>query len=774
MKFRTFLFGLASMLAVAFSMQTSLAADSSSKHRSKHHKKDKCCKQTKKLVEEINRTTTQDYIVDTNTNFLAQQINQTVQADLIVDEEVLDIVTDIASCGCYCQTQILPSDFADADGNLTLTYVISEPGSYCLAESIEWAPIAPEVIDYTTPSVAIIIDSDDVYLNLAGNVLAQANDVEACVGILVLTDNQNVTIVNGEVQDFSYLGIYVQGDTQDIFLGNADTNLLVNNCGYGSEFQYVDEPSGLPINPGGILIGESYGILSHFNGPVVTAKLENVFAENNGYAGCTVGIHYDMSIKNCTFSGNYDERVAAPYDSSTYIFGLLYYASTNFDDISSFQFSIENSHFDGNSVENDTTSNAVFGALIGYNYTGLVVRNCTFTDNGAAGGIFDATFGLSIGGGIAALVEDSQANYNYGDYVAEGFNLSGFDSESIIASSGAIFRGLQASGNNVVGSGPFAQAVGIACLFANGVSIEDCVAVNNTAYSVNGDTTTIAAGILLSGTDVTQFDNEEPLSSLAGDMSVVRCYVAENAAGNIENPSNGASAGVFIQSPIFDVVVKESVAQNNGGVTTNAGIVTQRLLIDSEFYNILVDECAIQNQDYGIYSGGDNDSIYQNNTISYVGFGIFLSGSTEDSVNNNYVNNADVGYTDTADVSSSVFSNNRAFDVTTPFNVTYSFGPAPLTQGTLTAGFPSGSYVYNTSGTLTVSQTGTTTITGGAGTQWTTQMVGGTIMVANGDTAVITAVTSANTLTVNKTFTYSGESYIIVYPVGPSDNVIIN
>lgn len=225
MRIKTFIFGLMAMLALSFS-QPQLSAATKAEKKEKHHKdsssshkhdskKKKCCNKALKMLDKIDQTTIQDLIVDQTTLGLASQINQTTRADLAVDEKILDIVTNIKDCACKCQL-ILPRDFEDSDGNLTQTYVITAPGSYCLGADVAFAPE-----DDFVPPIQIL--SDNVNLDLGGFRLDQTSNVLGLAIAIGFGERyldpdyvlKNISITNGSITNFKGCAIHCYNSTFD-------------------------------------------------------------------------------------------------------------------------------------------------------------------------------------------------------------------------------------------------------------------------------------------------------------------------------------------------------------------------------------------------------------------------------------------------------------------------------------------------------------------------------------------------------------------------------
>lgn len=573
------------------------------------------------------------------------------------------------------------------------TLVITKPGNYCLAETIRWCPKKRN-------KTAIIIDSSNVTLDLSGHELKQVNGQGRCSGILVTSGHDTVKIVNGAVRDFTQLGIVVEGGTSNIFLGNNDTVLKVTGCGYGSTYSFFDDVDQEAILQGGIQLGQTQALAGRgyytWQGNVDTAVLTNVFAEENGPVGMYLGTGTNIDSENCFFCRNADGRQAgntnalalgSADETWSYAIGLLYVANKESGDVDSSSIDFTNCHFDENKVTG--AIQACGGMLAGYNINGLTVRGCTFNSNngkGALNGSGRGTSGALLGGCQGFLFEDSQANNNYCENNrAEGFHLSGYNGtfDNITSPLGVIFRRCAANGNVSSGTDPSPIAVGFNLFYMNGITIEDCVALNNIALSSDPTSFGYADGLSIAGFADLEFGD-------VSDIVVSGCHFS----GNKTNCPNGDVEGIYLQAPLTNLAIKNCVVQDNNGIDFNSGIWVAGLS-DGTMRGIVIEDCVIENQSLGIYSNGDDNSIYQNNTITNVDYGVLLDGSSCNSINNNYVTNAVNGFVDVANPSSSLFSNNRVFGAATPYDVTYAFGPLPVVSGSLVTGFPTGAEVLD-------------------------------------------------------------------------------
>ncbi|MCE5295071.1 MAG: right-handed parallel beta-helix repeat-containing protein [Chlamydiales bacterium] len=597
-----------------------------------------------------------------------------------------------SSCSDCSKTHVITKEDFCHHGRASKTVVISKPGNYCLADTIHWSPKKRN-------KTAIIIDASNVTLDLSGHELKQVNSHGRCSGILVTTGHNTVKIINGAVRDFTQLGVVVEGDTSNIFLGNDDTVLKVTGCGYGSSFSFFDDVDEEAILQGGIQLGQSRAFEAQgyytYQGQVNTAVLTNVFAEENGPVGIYFGIGSDITAQSCYFCRNVDNRMrgnpalgtAILGTDSTIAVGAMYQGSADFGDEASSSFTFLNCHFDENSAIGDTPSGIGFNA--GYNINGLVLSECTFNSNSGTGATNSdgfGTYGCLTAGNKGMLIQDCQADTNFSEYFSEGFHHSGrntlLDPETMTQGEGLIWRRCSANCNRASGSLGFVGATGYEFDFMLGLTVEECTSVNNVAITSDPNTYASVTGMILFGS-----------TSLNGPLdstSVSGCHIAGN---RVDAPNGGDIEGIYLLSNFSNVVISNCVIQENVGAGFDLGIWIE--VFDAELHNAIIQNCTIESENYGIYSSGDNNSIYQNNTITNVEYGVLLDGSSCNSVNNNYVTNAVNGFVDTANPSTSLFSNNKVFGAVTPYDVTYAFGPVPVVSGSLLTGFPTGAEVLD-------------------------------------------------------------------------------
>lgn len=220
----------------------------------------------------------------------------TVKAKTICADEL------IVKTGCCACKTITAKDFMDADGNLSQTFVITEPGKYCLGENIDFAPA-----DEGGFVAAIQILSSDVHLSLCDNTLKQANGVEDIYGVLigygysVFFDDpnadpsahfDNITVVSGSITNFTGCGVFCFNPTFDFleepfaFQSYIFTDLNVLDCGTSPSFNYFASGINLDSDAVDALFGEP-SVEAYNNVIIDTCKVNRMLG--NGSIGLHIG-----------------------------------------------------------------------------------------------------------------------------------------------------------------------------------------------------------------------------------------------------------------------------------------------------------------------------------------------------------------------------------------------------------------------------------------------------------------------------------------------------
>lgn len=596
---------------------------------------------------------------------------------------------DCDTCdGCQVITQ---HDFT-LKGKLSKTVRITKPGKWCLKSSVAWKPLELTELDYATPQAAIIIESDGVVLDLCKNTLSQINGVQAVVGILVLSGHKDITIINGVLDGFSYNGIYVQGGQENVRIGNEHDQIIVRNCGYGTHYQYVDDAVTVNINPGGMLVGESLITTPAQFGFINKLKVQNVLIEKCGYTGITLGYFNDVEILKTDICRNFDNREGAPFDDLSSFWGLYHYANADFGEPISTSLTISDCHIDGNSL--DAPNEFLSSAYIGYLVDGLKISRCTTNGNfGTNGSTNSSVRGFVIVGNRGVVVEDCNSVGNYGPGRIDGFHYSGVGGfDSITNGKGVVYRNCNSTGHQSVAVTSNREVNGFAILFMRGITVENCTAENNSWSSDNSLFRGTVVGLnLKSNTSI-----EDP-NSVA--VKIIGGHYARNSCDS--SLSASICAGIVVQAPrdgfaqSKSIIIQNATVQENTGCIQNVGILLSNTSSQA-LTGVIVQDCTIQGETNGIEVQNTTRSIFQRNTITDVDTGIVLDGlSTCNSINDNYTTNATRGFVDGLVPSTSLFSNNKTFGVAIPFDVTHTFGPVPVVNGSLTTGFPTGAEVMD-------------------------------------------------------------------------------
>jgi hypothetical protein len=208
-----------------------------------------------------------------------------------------------SSCSCAC-TVIAPSDFLD-NGVPSVTYVITEPGNYCLGGNVAFAPTGP-----FTPAIKIL--ANNVLLDLGGFTLSQASSdaTTDIYGVLIGEGNEvtnpnavysNVTVQNGSIINFTGVGVFCYNnsfnnpsDDKIPFTSLQFLNLNILNCGLTNQPNYFG--SGINLDS---LAGDTFP--NTLGNPVA---FENIMIDSCNVNGClgngsiTIFTFDDLVIRN--------------------------------------------------------------------------------------------------------------------------------------------------------------------------------------------------------------------------------------------------------------------------------------------------------------------------------------------------------------------------------------------------------------------------------------------------------------------------------------------
>ncbi len=582
---------------------------------------DSCCKKQNKLLKKIDRTTVQDLVVDQTTLSIASQIDLITRADLQVDREILDIVNHLVDCSCTC-TVIEPSDFMDDEGNLTVTYVITEPGSYCLGTDIGFAPV-----DEFTPAINIL--ANDVRLDLRGFTLSQANDTPNAYGVQIGEgysyndpDNvlQNITVTNGSITNFTAIGIFCYNGSFDGGAGELafqDLHFLSLNildCGSSPSFDFA---SGIDLDSVADITLYDLDLPVAYKNVIIDNCLLN---QCLGNAAVNVYTCDNLMVKD-TQANDVNS------DSAVFGFTAAYFIVAR---------NLQMFDCQGNKIT--SLDESVVGTQIIYS-TGVYLKNCQFNDCFGESGFVVGNIILS--NNQNAIYENCQFNNPRGGdsaVIINGVHLS--DDPLQETSSNGVkflncqFNGARVSPSNVISS----QVTGILAFPQRNMIFESCQACNNVNEALSD-----AFGFGL-GTNA-----QDPLPPFANSANItfINCVVSD-----IESSRQSIGYRLFTsafnrfgeQSTLSDLVFEGCIAERIHSTTTSqrvAGIFTGLGLVVSgpfaEMFNVSIDGCRVSDVrsnpeepselSAGIVCEFAKRPTIINNSVSDCDRGILLTGS---------------------------------------------------------------------------------------------------------------------------------------------------
>ncbi len=706
---------------ISFFCMALLAASSLFAAKSSSSSDDSCCEKTKKLAKQINQTTQQDLVVDQMTLSVVNQINSTTRQDLAVDQEILDIVNHLIDCSCTCIV-INPEDFMDEDGNLTVTYVITEPGNYCLGADVAFAPA-----DEFTP--AIVILADNVRLDLRGYTLSQANDTPNAYGVQIgegynYNDPNdvldNITVLNGTIRDFTAIGVFCynasfddetfdQAAFQD--LAFADLNIL--QCGSSPSFDFasgidLDSSAGLDPTIADLAVAYRNVIVENCNvnnclgnSALQFYTVDNLVLRNTQANELTSEVdvfgtfahnYYGRNIQMFDCQGN-GTRDFHPVPSFMQVGGINLSTSANIY-LSNCQFN--DTYGEGNYI--------VQAANFSENYN-AVFENCQF--NNTVGGPSVAFF---VAGVHASSGEDTvQANGM--KFINCQFN--GTRNNTTLASS--IFVGL-------------IQCCGFQTRVDRNLTFENCQACN-----IQSDSPLVTT---VSGFEIINFNfDHEPETGDVRNVAFSNCVSSDivglhDAVGYDFRATNATYTGE--QSVMTNIVLQDCIAERiQGGADTAVVAGISGALLDTS--SIADSGLFSQNNDYLVKgcrisdvrsTGGDVSSlsagillqsvtrpVLLQNSISDCDRGVLLTGIEENPpgfsnlgvIQENEVDNCSIScYQDDSDPTTSAWINNTAFNCGdepsefTNYDINFA-GVRPVDAGTLSNYPVGGNKYYNLS-----------------------------------------------------------------------------
>jgi hypothetical protein len=163
-------------------------------------------------------------------------------------------------------------------------FTIGSSGKYILTENINFSPLGT--------ATAITIAADDVTLDLCGNTLSQANsDTVAGVKAISMNNQENVTIKNGTISDWSAQGVDLLSSSEIIL-----QNISINQCGRGASTQAgFNCTSCTDIYSLNVNYSQNYdeAIMIHASNDIILN--DNTLYTNNGSTDAAAALHIDNS-----------------------------------------------------------------------------------------------------------------------------------------------------------------------------------------------------------------------------------------------------------------------------------------------------------------------------------------------------------------------------------------------------------------------------------------------------------------------------------------------
>ncbi len=618
---------------------------------------------------------------------------------------------DTKKCEKSCKAAYLISkkDFC-SHGQLKKSFHITKSGKYALSKDISFVP------DVTGKS-AILIDADNVQLDLCGFTLRQGNDVLKTTGITVLTGHENVTILgsNGTVREFSQIGIYVQGGTKRIRLGEDDSKLnVIKNGGKSPTTFGTPEDAFLE---GGIQLGETKYYaragMTTYHGIIDTATLINCICDENNPVGISVGNGNEYEFSKCSFSYGLNTRRTGIYwlgdlpgtDGNVFAGGLLFLSSRSslIQDHGIKNWNIDkcSASFNKTDSSNVKVAYSQCESFLYFNVDNINITDSQFNDNVAIGAQGIAR-GPVAGAGGHILISNSQSCRNTSGGLVEGFHQSGFlpgplpDDDLDLNRAKSVKYDRCIASNNVSDyklqgeafPDQYQKASGCALFYTEGGTISGCITQDNrilTNLERSNVALKLCTGIDVGGTN---------FRAGIGDSVLIKdCHTSGNTCDAIVG-SDISSQGIrIIGSNIGKVSVRDcvitqnSIPDDNLGDRTESGITLRALSGNSKEGSVF--NCLITNhRTSGVLALSYDKVNVQNCEISNNEVGVLLVESNCCSaLNNTFLHNG-IPVQDTLEISTSYVACNKGFDNVSDYDVTYDFGPVPVSTSDLTVGFP--------------------------------------------------------------------------------------
>ncbi len=447
--------------------------------------------------------------------------------------------------------------------------IIDQPGVYCLAENVLFAPLVAD-----TP--AITIASDDVVLHLNGHTIRKALGAVTGINGIEVAGRSNVSIDGGSVLDFNLWGIQINEGSSYVNL--SQLNLLRN----GAESTFG----------GGIALFSEIGNAAH------DIILDHVNASDNIWVGLLIAGGDKVTIRNCIFNNNKGTVLPVVGDST---WGALITTLVTVSTCSNIDF-----------IDSEASGNTGTGGAIGFEPVSIPVFGLPFIENvnfvrcvansnkGGGGTGLQEGEGFVFAGSRNCVVDNCIAQGN-GSLATGPSGTAGRDAS---IGFGVTFAGENISFINCLAQGNAGDgdvSAGFRASRSRNITFTNCTASGNNNNAVGGE----AWGF----TTDTNIGNPT-----AFDEPVNRSFIFDSCVAESNLASNGLGGGFKFLSQVSSILTKSTSQTNAIGILvgdpTCCGVANDCNLLDSSC-GVTVNCCPSQ-----------NNEISNNNIVGNSQFGI--------------------------------------------------------------------------------------------------------------------------------------------------------
>ncbi len=485
----------------------------------------------------------------------------------------------------YYLKALTKTDFRNGgESSLLKTYTITDPGTYTLVQDVASSVRSGlQSSDTTGGYCSIYINADDVTIDLGGKTLSHSiADSDRNMAIDIGDSKRNITIKNGNISNFSDVGINVRQSCSNIRI--QDVTITSCNIGINLDGEAISTPA-KNVTIDNCIVQGSTGITGSASGIGILSKFaENITIQNSLCQGNSsdvggVGVY----ISTCT---NVICKNVESHNNSGYS-GFGFFVTTASGDATqknrslSFIDCIANGNFGNDAVVN--------GLGIGFLFEyadAIVVKNCTANNN----------FGFTSGAGFLL---NTTCNYCSFENCTALSNVGGYTGAATPGSAIGFWVSLTCRGN----------------------TFKKCIAIGN-VYGIagtGGTTTSKAAGFYTTNT-ATQTKIENCISMANGNLAYLPDSKGIQIAGatashsllqdnqiynNLSNTANAAIGLAALTTGHLSLVknnfafgnVDNSSNNNNYSVSYATGSIAKSPTTTPSGLSSLTDICTFENVD---------------------------------------------------------------------------------------------------------------------------------------------------------------------------------